>query len=60
MVYAGGPLDRRLKTLLGFSEVNGAPQERYALYAVDLRKLGTPARGSDRPRDVASPSPPGP
>jgi len=53
MVYAGGPLDAWLKTLPGFSAVEGAPRERYALYAVDLQKLGAPARGSARPRDVA-------
>ena len=53
MVYAGGPLDRRLKTLPGFSAVEGAPRQKYALYAVDLQKLGPPAQGSDRPRDVA-------
>ena len=58
MVYAGGPLDRRLKTLPGFSAVDGAPGEKYGLYTVNLQDLGAPARGSDRPRDVASPSPP--
>ncbi len=55
MVYAGGPLDGRLKTLPGFSAVDGAPREKYGLYAVDLEKLGAPARGSARPRDVAPP-----
>ena len=58
MVYAGGPLDRRLKTQPGFSAVDGAPREKYGLYAVNLQELGAPARGSDRPRDLASPSPP--
>ncbi|MDQ4128352.1 MAG: hypothetical protein M3151_10465, partial [Actinomycetota bacterium] len=53
MVYAGGPLDERLKTLPGFSAVDGAPREKYGLYAVDLGKLGVPAQGSARPRDVA-------
>jgi hypothetical protein len=53
MVYAGGPLDGRLETLPGFSAVDGAPRQKYALYAVDLRKLGPPARGPDRPSDVA-------
>ncbi|HEV2744719.1 MAG TPA: DUF6077 domain-containing protein, partial [Rubrobacter sp.] len=53
MVYAGGPLDRRLITLPGFSAVDGAPRQKYALYAVDLQKLGPPAQGPDRPRDVA-------
>ena len=53
MVYAGGPLDARLETLPGFSAVDGAPRQKYALYAVDLQKLGPPARGPDRPRDVA-------
>ena len=57
MVYAGGPLDRRLKTLPGFSAVDGAPGEKYGLYTVNLQDLGAPARGSDRPRDVASPPP---
>ena len=52
MVYADGPLDERLETLPGFTAVEGAPRERYSLYAVDLRKLGTPVRGSARPRDV--------
>ena len=60
MVYAGGPLDERLKTLPGFSAVDGAPREKYGLYAVDLRELGAPARGPDRPRDVAKPAPPEP
>jgi hypothetical protein len=54
MVYAGGPLDARLKIVPGFSAVEGAPRDRYALYAVDLRELGTPTRGSARPRDVAT------
>jgi hypothetical protein len=58
MVYAGGPLDRRLETLPGFSAVDGAPREKYALYTVDLRELGAPARGPARPRDVAPPNEP--
>jgi hypothetical protein len=58
MVYAGGPLDRRLKTLQGFSAVEDAPRERYTLYAVDLGRLGAPARGSARPLDVAPPAEP--
>jgi uncharacterized protein DUF6077 len=53
MVYADGPLDRRLKTLSGFSAVDDAPRERYSLYTVDPGELGDPARGSARPRDVA-------
>ena len=53
MVYAGSPLDERLKTLPGFSPVDDAPGEKYTLYNVDLDKLGKPARGSDRPREVA-------
>ena len=53
MVYAAGPLDERLKTLPGFSAVDGAPKEKYGLYAVDLQELGAPLRGSARPRDVA-------
>jgi hypothetical protein len=53
MVYAGGPLDERLKTLPGFSAVDRAPREKYGLYAVSLQELGAPARGSARPRDVA-------
>ena len=53
MVYAGGPLDRRLETLPGFSAVGDAPRERYSLYAVDLGGLGDPLRGAARPRDVA-------
>jgi hypothetical protein len=57
MVYAGGPLDERLKTLPGFSAVAGAPKDKYGLYAVDLEELGAPARGSARPRDVAPPAP---
>jgi hypothetical protein len=58
MVYAGGPLDRRLKTLPGLLSGGRRPQEKYGLYTVNLQDLGAPARGSDRPRDVASPSPP--
>jgi hypothetical protein len=58
MVYADGPLDRRLRTLPGFSAVDGAPRAKYGLYAVDPGKLGAPARGSGRPRDVARPEPP--
>jgi hypothetical protein len=54
MVYAGGPLDSRLKSAPGFSAVEDAPRERYALYAVNLRELGAPARRSDWPRDVAT------
>ena len=54
MVYAGGPLDSRLKSAPGFSAVVDAPRERYALYAVNLRELGAPARRSDWPRDVAT------
>jgi Family of unknown function (DUF6077) len=57
MVYAGSPLDERLKTLPGFSSVDNAPREKYSLYNVDLEKLGEPARGSDRPRDTAPPEP---
>ena len=53
MVYAGSPLDKRLKTLPGFSAVNDAPREKYSLYNVDLEKLGRPASGPDRPREVA-------
>ncbi len=58
MVYADGPLDRRLRTMPGFSAVDGAPRAKYGLYAVDPGKLGAPARGSGRPRDVARPEPP--
>jgi hypothetical protein len=58
MVYADSPLDRRLKTQPGFSAVDGAPREKYGLYTVNVQELGAPARGSDRPRDLASPSPP--
>jgi hypothetical protein len=54
MVYAGGPLDSRLKSAPGFSAMEGAPRERYALHAVDLREVGAPARGVAWPRDVAS------
>jgi hypothetical protein len=53
MVYAGGPLDARLKDVSGFSAVEGAPRERYALYVVDLRDLGAPTLRSTRPHDVA-------
>ena len=56
MVYAGSPLDRRLKTLPGFSPVEDAPKEKYSLYIVDLEKLGKPARGSARPRETAPPA----
>jgi Family of unknown function (DUF6077) len=57
MVYTGGPLDERLKTLPGFSPVDDAPREKYSLYAVDPRKLGEPARGPDRPRETAPSAP---
>ncbi len=56
MVYAGSPLDERLKTLPGFSPVDDAPREKYSLYNVDLEKLGRPARGSARPREIAPPA----
>ena len=56
MVYAGSPLDERLKTLPGFSPVDDAPRKKYSLYKVDLEKLGKPARGSDRPRETAPPA----
>jgi hypothetical protein len=56
MVYAGSPLDERLKTLPGFSPVDDAPRKKYSLYSVDLEKLGKPARGSDRPRETAPPA----
>jgi hypothetical protein len=56
MVYAGSPLDERLKTLPGFSPVDDAPKEKYSLYNVDLEKLGRPARGSARPREIAPPA----
>ena len=56
MVYAGSPLDERLKTLPGFSPVEDAPRAKYSLYNVDLEKLGKPARGSARPRETAPPA----
>ena len=46
MVYADSVFDERLKTLPGFSAVDDAPRERYSLYAVDLRELDGPTRGS--------------
>ena len=58
MVYAGRPLDERLKTLPGFFPVDDAPKERYSLYSVDLERLGKPASGSDRPSETAHPSHP--
>jgi len=57
MVYAGSPLDERLKSLPGFSPVEDAPRAKYSLYNVDLERLGKPASGSARPREVAPPSP---
>jgi hypothetical protein len=57
MVYAGSPLDERLKTLPGFSPVDDAPREKYSLYDVDLERLGKPARGSDRLRETTPPKP---
>ena len=57
MVYAGSPLDERLKTLPGFSPVDNAPSKKYSLYTVDLERLGKPASGSDRPRETAPPAP---
>ena len=57
MVYAGSPLDERLKALPGFSPVNDAPREKYSLYTVDLQRLGKPASGSDRPSETAPPEP---
>jgi hypothetical protein len=59
MVYAGSPLDERLKTLPGFSPVEDAPRVKYSLYRVTLDKLGKPASGPDRPRESA-PLPPEP
>jgi Family of unknown function (DUF6077) len=56
MVYAGSPLDERLKTLPGFSPVVDAPRAKYSLYNVDLGRLGKPARGSARPRETAPPA----
>ena len=56
MVYAGSPIDEQLKTLPGFSPVDDAPREKYSLYHVDLERLGKPASGSDRPREVAPPA----
>jgi hypothetical protein len=56
MVYAGSPIDEQLKTLPGFSPVVDAPREKYSLYHVDLERLGKPASGSDRPREVAPPA----
>jgi hypothetical protein len=56
MVYAGSPLDERLKTLPGFSPVDDAPRDKYSLYDVDLERLGKPACGSDRPRETAPPA----
>jgi hypothetical protein len=58
MVYAGRPLDERLKTLPGFSPVEDAPWEKYSLYKVTLHDLGKPARGYARPREVAPVAPP--
>src|SRR5215204_607583 len=55
MVSAGSPLDERLKTLPGFSQVDDAPREKYSLYDVDLERLGKPARGSDRLRETPPP-----
>jgi hypothetical protein len=57
MVYAGSPLDERLKALPGFSQVNDAPREKYSLYTVDLQRLGKPASGSDRPSETAPSEP---
>src|SRR5215211_3007904 len=56
MVYAGSPIDEQLKTLPGFSPVVDAPRDKYSLYHVDLERLGKPASGSDRPREVAPPA----
>ncbi len=56
MIYAGSPLDERLKTLSGFSPVDDAPREKYSLYNVDLERLGKPASGSDRPSETAPPA----
>ncbi|HEX2740261.1 MAG TPA: hypothetical protein VHM69_07420, partial [Rubrobacter sp.] len=56
MVYAGSPLDERLKSLPGFSHMEDAPRYKYSLYTVDLRKLGEPARGSAKPRETAPPA----
>jgi len=56
MVYAGSPLDEKLKSLPGFSPVDDAPREKYGLYIVNLQELGEPARGSARPRETAPPA----
>ena len=53
MVYVNDPLDKRLKTLPGFSAVKDAPREKYSLYAVDLRGLDGPTQGSTRPHGGA-------
>jgi hypothetical protein len=57
MVYAGSPLDERLKILPGFSPLDDAPREKYSLYEVDLERLGKPTSGSNRPRETAPPEP---
>jgi hypothetical protein len=57
MVYAGSPLDERLKTMPGYSPVNDAPREKYSLYTVHLERLGKPASGSNRPSESAPPAP---
>jgi hypothetical protein len=56
MVYAGSPLDERLKTMPGYSPVNDAPRVKYSLYTVHLERLGKPASGSDRPSESAPPA----
>jgi len=57
MVYRDSPLDERLETSPGFSQVEAAPRVKYSLYRVDLEKLGKPAGGPDRPRETAPPAP---
>lgn len=56
MVYAGSPLDERLRTLPGFAPVRDAPRVKYSLYEVDFEKLGEPASGPDRPSETAPPT----
>ena len=59
MVYRDSPLDERLITLPGFSLIQEAPRKKYSLYNVDLKKLGKPASGPDRPQETAPPEPSG-
>lgn len=40
MVFDGSPLEEQIQGIPGIEPVQGAPEERYSLYSVDLKRLG--------------------